>query len=383
MNVLSVCDGIGAAHVAWHDLGWRPYVLSEIEAFPRAVLKHRHGAKDARQSGAGDAPLLWGDFTTLRERFLRRFGRSFADVYLLAGGTPCQAFSVAGNRLSLADARGNLTLAFVGLANAIDASRCRAQRAAAWIVWENVPGVFSTSDNAFGSFLGALCGSGSTITPPRNGKWDDAGVVAGPSRCASWRILDAQHFGLAQRRRRILIVARGYFGGAGEWDGPDALLPLIESSRWHNSPRRHEGQDIAPTLSARTRGGGGLGTDFEIDGGLVPLNSLDGVSHALTSNHSRRGGLDPESETFIGIAPTLCAAAGSTRLAVRRLTPRECERLQGFPDDYTLIPFRNGMATDGPRYKALGNSWAVPKLRYVGERIAEINAKSLQVRGAA
>jgi DNA (cytosine-5)-methyltransferase 1 len=273
MNVLSVCDGIGAAHVAWHGLGWRPYVLSEIEPFPRAVLAYHYGARDARFMGGGSdalpqcAPLLWGDFTALRERFLRRFGRSFASVDLLAGGTPCQAFSVAGNRQSLSDARGNLTLSYVRLADAIDAVRRRARRPACWIVWENVPGVLNTRDNAFGAFLGGLCGSGAALPEPKNGGWGDAGVVAGPARCAAWRVLDAQHFGLAQRRRRVVVVARGYFGGAGEWDGPDALLPLVESLHWHPAPRREAGQDVTGTLGSRTTGGGGLGTDFDLGGG--------------------------------------------------------------------------------------------------------------------
>ena len=445
MNVLSVCDGIGAAHVAWHGLGWRPYVLSEIEAFPRAVLQHRHGARDARQPASRCAPLLWGDFTTLRERFLKRFGRSFAEVDVLAGGTPCQAFSIAGNRLSLADTRGNLTLAFVGLANAIDARRRHAQRSPSWIVWENVPGVFSTKDNAFGAFLGALCGSGTAIDPPRDGKWTDAGVVSGPTRCAAWRLLDAQHFGLAQRRRRVIVVARGYFGGAGEWDGPDALLPIIESVRWHPSPRRKAGQAVAGALDASLGGGddndaqsgrlamclnaGGMkrqdaesetlivhtlraqGFDASEDGTgrgapIVPMTPAPAfharqdpdsgqVTHPLDTDggsigilcegvalRGREGGAT--AELTGDIIPALRTGGGGgdkphalSMMTVRRLTPRECERLQGFPEDYTLIPFRNGMAADGPRYKALGNSWAVPKMRYVGERIAAINAREV------
>lgn len=416
MNVLSVCDGIGAAHVAWHGLGWRPYVLSEIEAFPRAVLAHRHGAQDARHPVAAEAPLLWGDFTSLRERLLRRRGRSFAAVDLLAGGTPCQAFSVAGNRLSLADARGNLTLAYVSLANAIDAVRSRSRRPALWIVWENVPGVLSTRDNAFGAFLGGLVGSGAALQPNKGRTWPNAGVVHGPRRCAAWRVFDAQHFGVAQRRRRVIVVARGYFGGAGEWDGPDALLPLTESVSWHSAPCREARQDVAPTLGARPSSGGG---QRDLDGGVVPtLTTTVGdvtrdeagssvVVYLAFAENSRaelrlEGGdgdtigalktgggkpgqsfpaiafnarQDPDSGAVThpldtdGSSISVCGSWG-----VRRLTPRECERLQGFPDDYTAIPFRGRMAADGPRYKALGNSWAVPKMAYVGERIAAVEA---------
>lgn len=268
LNVLSVCDGIGAVHQAWKGLGWHARVVSEIEAFPRAVLKARHGAHPAERYVPDWAPMLWGDFTSIRERHLKRRGRSLADIDVIAGGTPCQPFSVAGLRKSLDDTKGNLSLAFVRLANAIDAARRRAGKPAVWVVWENVPGVLSTRDNAFGAVLGGLVGGDASVEPARGG-WTDAGVVSGPARCAAWRVMDAQHFGLAQRRRRIFVVARGYFGGAGEWDAPDALLPIGEGRRWHPAPRREAGQGSAPTLSARTHGGGGLGTDFDLDGGLI------------------------------------------------------------------------------------------------------------------
>ena len=133
-----------------------------------------------------------------------------------------------------------------------------------WIVWENVPGVFSTKDNAFGAFLGGLGGDEAALEPQR--KWTDAGVVAGPERVAAWRTLDAQYFGLAQRRRRVFVLARG---GARGYACADALLPLIESRSGHPAPRREAGQ-VAPTVPARRTAGGGLGTDFDCDGGLIP-----------------------------------------------------------------------------------------------------------------
>ena len=193
----SVCSGIEAATVAWEPLGWRPAFFAEIEPFPSAVLAHRHPA----------IPNL-GDMTAIDGRAWR--GR----IDVLVGGTPCQAFSVAGLRRSLDDKRGNLALRFVELADACQPG---------WIVWENVPGVLSTRDNAFGCFLGGLAGEDGPLEPP-GGKWADAGVVLGPARAVAWRVLDAQYFGLAQRRRRVFVVA-----GAGDRADPaQVLFELME-----------------------------------------------------------------------------------------------------------------------------------------------------------
>src|SRR5690606_26362862 len=183
----SVCSGIEAASVAWRSLGWRAAWLAEIEAFPCAVLAHHYP----------DVPNL-GDMTTITRRVLT--GEVEApDVF--TGGTPCQAFSVAGKRESLADERGNLSLTFCEIANAIDHVRAARGEAPCIVMWENVPGVLSTRDNAFGCFLGALAGSGCELQPPGE-RWADAGCVYGPKRAVAWRVLDAQYFGLAQRRRR-------------------------------------------------------------------------------------------------------------------------------------------------------------------------------------
>jgi DNA (cytosine-5)-methyltransferase 1 len=475
VKYLSICSGIEVASVAFQPLGWQPLAFSEIEPFPRAILQHHHP----------DTPLH-GDFTTLKDE------PWIADADMLCGGTPCQAFSVAGNRQSLADDRGNLTLQFVLLADAIDHLRSTAGREPAWILWENVPGVLSTNDNAFGAFLGGLVGRTAPIPEPADG-WTGAGVVDGPTRCAAWRILDAQHFGLAQRRKRVFVLARG---GAGRWAVADALLPIIEGSGWHPAPSRAKREGVAPTISARTSGGGGLRTDFDLDGGLI-ANTLLGKanrSHAADMDtyvaHTLRGeGFDASEEgtgrgiplvmaslaqggsevrengsptltndhqgpilmrmregkegggkgplvsqdqsltlatandqvlAFQGkasatnsvnpgpVTPTLdkgkadgmCVAFGENQrgelvggdivramqcaggkpgqgypaarigMQVRRLTPVECERLQGFPDGYTNIPWRGKPESpDGPRYKALGNSWAVPCARYIAQRI--------------
>lgn len=176
-SVLTVCDGIGAVHEAWAPLGWTFVLTSEIEAFPREVLRVRQAAVELNEwlrRGDRDATVpLWGDFTALRVRHLHRFGIRIPSV--LAGGTPCQAFSVAGLRKSLDDARGNLTLAFVRLANAIDALRRKLGLEPLVIVWENVPGVLSVKDNAFGCFLAGLVGADAALVPPgtgkRPGKW--------------------------------------------------------------------------------------------------------------------------------------------------------------------------------------------------------------------
>jgi DNA (cytosine-5)-methyltransferase 1 len=207
--------------VAWHPLGWAPAWFSEIEDFPSRVLAHHYP----------EVPNL-GDMTTLAARVLA--GEVEAPP-LLVGGTPCQAFSLAGLRGSLSDARGNLTLSFVELADAIDAVRSRRGERACWVLWENVPGVFTVEDNAFGCFLGGLVGADAPLDPPRHTGWTNAGVVAGPRRTAAWRVLDAQHLGVAQRRRRVFVLARG---GAGNWDAAEALLPLLPSVRRHPAPRR-------------------------------------------------------------------------------------------------------------------------------------------------
>lgn len=434
MKYLSVCSGIEAATVAWHGLGWTPLAFSEIEPFPRAVLQHHYP----------DVPLH-GDFTVLRDQ------PWIVDADILVGGTPCQAFSVAGLRNSLSDERGNLSLEFVRLADAIDTVRRDAGKPPAIIVWENVPGVLSVKDNAFGCFLSALAGDAAPYVPPR-GKWTNAGVVDGPARTVAWRVLDAQYFGLPQRRRRVFVVA-----SAGDGVDPAAVLLECEGLRRDTPPRRETGQaasggaasglDVsctgaltagfgkmgAPEIDAYTAGGilfqpstedgTGRGTphvlaavafaqntrdevrlqggDGQIAGALAAEPGMKQTTYVAqaVSLRGRDGGGTAElgggdkphvlaavavqaSQSGIRINDTigtLDANYGSrrhngvmTNMAVRRLTARECERLQGFPDDYTLIPWKKKPADqcpDGPRYKALGNSMAVPCMRWIGERI--------------
>jgi DNA (cytosine-5)-methyltransferase 1 len=323
----SVCSGIEAATVAWEPLGWKPSFFSEIEAFPRAVLQHHYP----------NVPLH-GDFTTIKEN-------EYEPIQILVGGTPCQSFSIAGLRGGLDDDRGNLALEFLRLA---DRTRPR------WLVWENVPGVLSSNGGRdFGSIVGGMVQLGYGI---------------------AYRILDAQYFGVAQRRRRVFVV--GYLG---DWRRAAAVLFERQSLSGNFAPSRETGKETAictkdgpgekrwPTLISPT-----LNSCFGDKQGLEDQNALNGGGlfvpdyvNALTSHNGARNEV---SDIANGCVVELTEA----RQRIRRLTPRECERLQGFPDDYTLVPNRGKPAADGPRYKALGNSMAVPVMRWIGRRIDTI-----------
>jgi site-specific DNA-cytosine methylase len=563
----SVCSGIEAASVAWHPLGWETAWLSEIEKFPCEVLKHHYP----------NTPNL-GDMTLLADKI--QLGEVEApDVF--CGGTPCQAFSVAGLRQSLDDSRGNLSLTFCEIANAIDDRRLIQQSNPAIIFWENVPGVLNTKDNAFGCFLAGLAGESDALIPP-GGRWTDAGFIDGPKRAVAWRTLDAQYFGLAQRRKRVFVVA-----SARNDICPAEILFEFEGVRRDTSPSRKEGQEIAncltkspsshssynparsegnavvvdwpadkattlnanfgsklglenqhinggaslfvpsigycndltPTLTSSAAGisrvgndttadsqyivqqafrkgrraqsvddyetwvddgkantfntfnlgdvrtthaialaentigrqpqNGGNGNGFTEDGPMYTLNAtgVHGIAQAysfdsLSSNSMKssnpisgcnevelsktldtnclnptanqggiavahafkvRGGCEGGGKGHLGSDETaftistvqdqqiavgvdtynLTENTKTTQtlrgfghidhvggvinnMAVRRLTPVECERLQGFPDNYTNIKLN---CPDGPRYKALGNSWAVPVVAWIGKRI--------------
>lgn len=328
MKFLSLFSGIEAASVAWHSLGWKCVGVAEVEPFPMAVLRHHYP----------EVPNL-GDVTA--DDFLHRASALLPDI--IVGGSPCQSFSVAGLRKSLNDDRGNLALRYIQIVKAVDDARTRAGLRPPIVVYENVGGLLSTPDNAFGCFLAGLCGASDPLVPPgksgKPGKWPDAGVVAGPERWAAWRIIDAQGFD-PQRRRRVFVVStraadrlgpgRVLFEAEADLErylgdrastGP--LFPVRESLRGDLASGRETGKSVAGSLAARTRGGGGLGTDFDLDGGLLVdhgrnaggvLDSgrapvLGGLQETVAfqgGNVSRGAGAVPNNDVF----PTLNANHG-------------------------------------------------------------------------
>ena len=381
----SLCSGIEAASVAWEPLGWQPAWFAEIEPFPCAVLAH-HWPHVPNH----------GDMTQLVGKILNG---SIEAPDVLVGGTPCQAFSVAGLRGSLDDERGNLTLVLIRILDAIDFIRARNGQPPCILVWENVPGVLSTKDNAFGCFLGGLAGEDMPLEPAGQ-KWANAGCVLGHKRRIAWRILDAQYFGVPQCRRRVFVVA-----SAGS-TGPAEILFERQGQTWHpaagaearedpaafieGSFGAYRQSDVGGTLKAR--GGtlsGGSETLLVVHGRQTPCTSVKAFTldcqhngntnvvciHGNTIGRQLHNGGNGTGAIQDGTSYTLTATdrhAVSDGLQVRRLTPVECERLQGFPDNHTLIPWRGKPAAecpDSPRYKAIGNSMAVPVMRFIGKRI--------------
>jgi len=431
MRYLSVCSGVESASVAWHDLGWTPVGFSEIEPFPSAVLAYRF--PDVKN---------YGDMTKYKE-----WDNEPGTVDVLVGGTPCQSFSVAGLRKGLDDPRGNLMLVYLGLAEHLRVP---------WLVWENVPGVLSSNGGRdFGTFLGALEQLGY--------RW-------------SFRVLDAQYFGVPQRRRRVFVVAhlgdgehpasvlfepeslrgdtakggkkgQGAPRGAGKGtesggrpfrmtafgqyedddsgstckqrdykdatdlvvqpvcatghrthaltqsqkgateDGTGRGTPIVPAIAFHPTQdpissvevthalgTESKGgcatgavlTDVTGTLGARASSGGGFSTDFEVAGGLQPFTFDGSQSDNPKATHQYT---EDGSPPLIKSRPYNVA---SPTMAVRRLLPVECERLQGFPDDWTNIPWRGKPAPDGPRYRAMGNSMAVPVMRWIGQRLDRV-----------
>lgn len=428
IRYLSLFSGMEAAHLAWAPLGWECVGVAEIDPAPCALLANR----------LPHVPNL-GSVTDITDEQIAALGR----IDVVIGGSPCQDLSVAGNRAGLAGARSGLFHEQLRIFNA-----ARTICGARWLVWENVPGAFSSNRGRdFAVVAGALAGC--ELDVPCDG-WGNEGVALGPNGLVEWSVLDAQWFGVAQRRRRVFAVL-----DTGDWAGRPPVLLEPDSLRGDSAPRRETGEGVANSLVGRPdRGGGnsegqrlipevaptllaqgnrtggdrppgtsvdtceslipevahtlradgfdasedgtGRGTPlipaFAIQAGALrqnPLSGPDGVGvqeeHAYTLearaevqcvafSHQGGGiqttlGYDPKS----GTAPTLSVGqtpAVHAAMAVRRLTPRECERLQGAPDDWTLAPNSKGKPmADGPRYKMLGNSFAVPVITWIGERI--------------
>lgn len=377
MRGATLFSGIGCAELAGPGIDWR--WCAEIDPFARAVLAARFP----------DTPNL-GDVTA-PDFIEKAAGHGAIDVLIF--GSPCQSFSVAGKRGGLDDDRGNLALVALRIARSLRPK---------WLVFENVPGMLSSGDgDDFATFLGAMAECGYH---------------------GAWRILDAQFAGVPQRRRRVFFV--GYLGN---WRPPAAVLLEPASLRGHPPPRRKAGKGVAGTVTAST---GGSDENDASDGRLIAGTYGGGntsgpidVATACTAHGVR---LDYDSETFVAFtckdygadagatAPTLRAMGhdGSrangggqedvffqakasahnsmnpgevgpsldvgksgglsvqSGMMVRRLTPLECERLQGLPDGYTAITCRGKPAADGPRYRAIGNGMAVPVVRWILDRIA-------------
>ncbi len=446
IRYLSLFSGMEAAHLAWAPLGSECVGVAEIDPAPCALLAHR----------LPHVPNL-GSVTDIADEQIAALGR----IDVVIGGSPCQDLSVAGNRAGLAGARSGLFHEQLRIFNA-----ARTFCGARWLAWENVPGAFSSNRGRdFAVVAGALAGC--DLDVPRDG-WGNEGVALGPNRLVERSVLDAQWFGVAQRRRRVFAVL-----DTGDWAGRPPVLLEPDSLRGDSAPRREAGESVTGTLSARTEGGGGLGTDFDCAGGLVPevarclttgegarldiesctlfpdiagcLNNSGGRAYPGTTlqdavaggfmipevTHTLRAdGFDASEDgtgrgTPLGPVAFDCKSSGQAGfgvgeiastmrsmghanshqnggghlavqqgMQVRRLTPRECERLQGAPDDWTLVPLpgrhkarrisKNRPAerwrenedgtwsllmADGPRYKMLGNSFAVPVITWIGERI--------------
>lgn len=359
MNFISICSGIEAASVAFCPLGWKAIAFSEIEPFPCAVLAHHYP----------EVPNF-GDMTKFREWP----EEIFAEADAIVGGPPCQAFSVAGLRSGLNDDRGNLTLTYAELINHADAIRVRYGKPPVVVLYENVPGLLSDKTGAFGCFLAGLAGEDDPLVAP-GGKWTNAGVVFGSKRTVAWRIFDAQYFGVAQRRRRVFVVASARNGF-----NPIEVLFESESVRRDSPPSRETRQGVA--AGAETGAGSSSivgGWPAEI---ACTLNAAFGKKLGLENQHVNGGaplfvphtthtlraeGFDASEDRSRAVP-----LAVTTMQVLRRITPKEAERLMGFPDGYTAITWRGKSASecpDGPRYRALGNSWAVPNVAWIGRRI--------------
>jgi DNA (cytosine-5)-methyltransferase 1 len=268
VKYISICSGIEAATTAWHGLGWEPLAFSEIEPFPSAVLAHHYP----------DVPNL-GDMSKYREWP----EELLVECDLLVGGTPCQAFSVAGLRKSLDDERGNLSLVYVHLFHHINEVRKRHGRSPAIALWENVPGVLSTKDNAFGCFISGLLGVDETLET-EDGKWPKAGFLGSEAVRVGYRILDAQYFAVAQRRRRVFLVAVPceLVASLGERACPSEILSLRESVLGNPPARGEARQAVAGTIAGCSNGGGANGPGRTADDADTLVVSCPPTARTLT-----------------------------------------------------------------------------------------------------
>lgn len=421
MRYLSLFSGMEAAGLAWSPLGWECAAVAEIEPAACALLRHR----------LPNVPNL-GDVTAITDAEIEKLGR----IDVVIGGSPCQDLSVAGKRAGLAGARSGLFHEQLRIFNA-----ARTLCGARWLVWENVPGAFSSNKGRdFAVVVGAMAGC--RIDVPADG-WGNEGVALGENGLVEWSVLDAQWFGVAQRRRRVFAVL-----DTGEWScrppvllEPDSLrgdsAPCREAregapcatgggpdggrisgavtSKWAKGSGGPAGDEcynmVAHTLRAdgfdASEDGTGRGTPlipaFAIQAGALrqnPLSGPDGVGVQEEHAYTLEARAEVQCVAFaqnqrdevrqMAVAGALAAESGMKQqtylqqgMAVRRLTPRECERLQGAQDDWTLVPNAKGKPmADGPRYKMLGNSFAVPVIRWIGWQIQAAHGAGQQMREA-
>lgn len=410
MNYLSVCSGIEAASVAWHPLGWTPIGFSEIEPFPSAVLAHHF-----------PSVKNFGDMTKYEQWDIKR-----GSVDLLVGGTPCQSFSVAGLRQGLKDPRGNLMLTFLAIAQHFGPR---------WIVWENVPGVLSSNGGRdFGSFLGGLGELGygfayrildaqwvrtqrhSRAVPQRRRRVFLIGCFGDATRAAKvlFESESLQRYsakGKATRQGTALDVEEGVGSGC---DGGVSssrgkyLVPEVSTVDARNNcdrgdsqhlerliPCWWDGENTASTLTKSNASGAQRMPDKDNFGAVLqPVPFVKAKrAQSTTDNETWVEGVVAPTQNAFDVGDTRATTAilfenhpnGPTvmqAMQVRRLTPTECERLQGFSDGWTAIPWKNKSANDcpdGPRYKALGNSMAVNCMEWLGERIKKFNNEEKNV----
>lgn len=326
----SVCSGIEVASLVLEPLGVKPLWLSEIAEFPKKFLSHTY-PNTPNIGDMNDIPdLIYEDKIPIPD--------------LLCGGTPCQAFSFAGWKNGLNDDRGQLTLKYIDILNAIDSKKIEKKENRTVFFWENVNGVLKDKTNAFGHFLAGLL----DLDEPINvSNWKDAGVIYGEHRNIAWRVLDAKYFGVPQQRKRIYVI------GGGKDFNP---LVLFEIGDKINDPMLKEKSSLPSLFMEDTKGDRPLiekkeGHQIEV------FREYSDCLYAAYGTKWNGNAAAMNGSLFI------CQDG-----RVRRLTPLECERLMGLPEDYTNIAPDIKITN---RYQAIGNSWAVPVVSWILQRITE------------
>lgn len=325
MRYISLFSGIEACSVGWHHMGWTPVAFADFDAFASAVLEYHYPTV----SNLGDVTKVnWHEY------------RGKAEI--VVGGSPCQSFSIAGKKLGMDDPRGNLALHYLRVVGAVQPK---------WFIYENVPGLLSSNEGEdFATFLREVAKLGYGF---------------------AYRVLDAQHFGVPQRRRRVFVVGCA----DGDWRSAAAILfdekSLCGDS--YESKKKKRKTSLFSEGSVREESG-----DLEkgIDKKIIHAEKIAPSMSASGPPYSRTGQQVSETQAIV--------VQGEEHI-VRRLTPTECERLQGFPDNYTQVPWKGKPrenCPDAPRYMALGNSMAVPVMRWIGERIDMLDSADISNREA-